>query len=74
MIGDRTHMLIHQEVARLRAQGMGKKKIAASLGIGVETVRGICRQQERPEAGGTGGGGYAHRHVPAFAYPFARFF
>ena len=53
MIGDRTHMLIHQEVARLRAQGMGKKKIAASLGIGVETVRGICRHQERPEAGGT---------------------
>ncbi len=46
MIGDRTHMLIHQEVARLRAQGMGKKRIAATLGIGVETVRGICRQQE----------------------------
>jgi hypothetical protein len=33
-------------VARLRAQGVGKKKIAATLGIGVETVRGICRQQE----------------------------
>ena len=48
MIGDRTHMLIHQEVARLRAQGVGKKKIAATLGIGVETVRGICRQQEAP--------------------------
>jgi len=50
MIGDRKHMLIHKEVARLRAQGMGKKKIAASLGIGVETVRGICRQQEKPLA------------------------
>jgi transposase len=48
MIGDRKHMLIHQEVARLRAQGMGKKKIAGTLGIGVETVRGICRQQEKP--------------------------
>jgi uncharacterized protein YjiS (DUF1127 family) len=48
MIGDRKHMLIHQEVARLRAQGMGKKRIAATLGIGVETVRGICRQQETP--------------------------
>ena len=45
MIGDRKHMLIHQEVARLRAQGMGKKRIAAPLRIGVETVRGICRLQ-----------------------------
>jgi DNA-binding CsgD family transcriptional regulator len=48
MIGDRKHMLIHQEVARLRAQGMGKKKIAATLGIGVETVRGICKVNRRP--------------------------
>ena len=47
MIGERKAMSIHQEIARLRSEGMGKKKIARTLGVGVETVRGICGQQER---------------------------
>jgi transposase len=46
MIGERTPMTLHIEIARLRADGMGKKKIARTLGIGVETVRGICKEQE----------------------------
>ena len=46
MIGERTAMSIHQEIARLRSAGMGKKKIARTLGIGVEKVQGICRDQE----------------------------
>jgi transposase len=46
MIGERKAMSIHQEIARLRLQGVGKKKIARTLGIGVETVRGICKEQE----------------------------
>ncbi len=46
MIGERKAMSIHQEIARLRSQGTGKKKIARMLGVGVETIRGICKQQE----------------------------
>jgi hypothetical protein len=46
MIGARTAMSIRQEILRLRAGGMGKKKIARALSISPTTVKGILRASE----------------------------
>jgi hypothetical protein len=44
MIGDRTTMSIRNEILRLRATGMGKKKIARALSMSPTTVRGILKE------------------------------
>jgi hypothetical protein len=43
MIGERTTMSIRNEILRLHATGMGKKKIARALSVSPTTVRGIIR-------------------------------
>lgn len=44
MIGERTTMSIRNEVLRLSALGMGKKKIARALSMSPTTVRGIIKE------------------------------
>jgi transposase len=51
MIGDRTTMSIRNEIIRLHATGMGKKKIARALSISPTTVRGLLREQAEQVTG-----------------------
>jgi transposase len=44
MIGERTTMSIRNEILRLHATGMGKKKIARALSMSPTTVRGIVAE------------------------------
>jgi transposase len=44
MIGDRTTMSIRNEILRLHAKGLGKKKIALALSMSPTTVRGILKE------------------------------
>jgi len=49
MIGERTTMPIRNEILRLYASGMGKKKIARALSLSPNTVRGILRELSEPQ-------------------------
>ena len=44
MIGERTTMSVRNEILRLHATGMGKKKIARALSMSPTTVRGIISE------------------------------
>ena len=46
MIGERTTMSVRNEVLRLHATGMGKKKIARALMTSPTTVRGIITESK----------------------------
>jgi transposase len=51
MIGERTTMSIRNEVLRLSATGMGKKKIARALSMSPTTVRGILKEHTEQVTG-----------------------